>query len=97
MASDSLEHERTILRVFGKRTHLIERRGISDYAETADAPIGGLQTYDSTERRGQADRTAGVSTERGEGLIRGHGCGRSAGRATRYPRGVPGVAAWQEG
>src|SRR5215510_1391267 len=96
MPGESLEYKSTITHIFGKRTHLVERRRVGNHSETTDASIGRLQAYDSAERGRQADRAAGVSAERSQGLVRSDCGGRTTGRTARYAREVPRIPAGKE-
>ena len=76
----------------GDRTDLVHRGGVSHQAPARDPTPGRPEADDAAERRGLADRAAGVRAQR-----QGHAGGgdrhrRAAGRAARDPRQVPRVA-----
>ena len=63
----------------GHRADLVERRGERHEAVTRHPPVGGLHADDPAQRRGLADRAAGVTAQR----HRGHSRGNGRGTATR--------------
>ena len=57
-----------------------------------DAPVGGLQAEDPRAGGGDADRAAAVGPDVKRAQSRRRGRGRAAGRASRRPLEVPGIA-----
>ena len=76
----------------GQRPALIERGGEGDHPEARDRAVGRLQPDDPAQRRGLADRAAGVGADRPWRQAPGDRRGRAAGGAARNPPAVPRVA-----
>ena len=82
MSCNHLEDSRGIGHRSCKGAYLVERGSERDESIAGDAPVGRLEPDDSAERRGLADRTAGVGSQGGMG----HACGNGhAGTAARSP------------
>ena len=77
--------------VAGQRPALVERGGEGDHPVARDRAVGGLQPDDAAERRGLADRAAGVGADRPGRQAAGDDRRRAAGGAARHPAAVPGV------
>ena len=85
------EHERRVGDVPGQGPALVERGGEGDHPVTGDGAVGGLHPDDSTERRGLADRAAGVGADRARGEPAGDRRSAAARGSAGYTPGVPGV------
>ena len=69
--------------VVGERPDLVEARRERDQAVARDPAVGGLEPDDAAQRRGLADRAAGVGAERERREPGRHRRGRAAARAAR--------------
>ena len=91
------EQQRRILDRARERPDLVERRGERHEAVAGNQAVGRLETHDAAERRGLADRAAGVGAERQRRLAGRDGRGRAAGAAARHPREIPGIGGGLKG
>ena len=82
-ARDDFEQERCIGRRAGHRPRMVERAGERPDPGGADASVGRLEADGAAQRRGHADRPAGVAAEGERHLVRGERHGRAAARAAR--------------
>ena len=58
------QHQRGVGHVARERAALVERRREGDHPVAADRAVGGLEPDDPAQRRGLADRAAGVGADR---------------------------------
>ncbi len=86
------QQERRVGDVAGQRPALVERGGEGDHPVAGDRPVGGLQADDPAERRGLADRAAGVGADRPGRQPARDRRRRAARRPSRDPLAIPGVA-----
>ena len=87
------QQQRGVGHVAGHRAGLVERGGEGDHAVARHRPVGGLQAHDPAQRRGLADRPAGVGADRPRRGPGGHRGGAAARRAARArARGPTGCA-----
>ena len=66
-----------------ERSDLVERAGERHQPVAGHPAVGGLHAHDAAQRRGLADRPAGVGAERQRGEARGHRRRRAARRPAR--------------
>ncbi len=92
VAAHHAQHQREVLGGGRERPALVERRGEGDHAVARDAPVGRAQAAHARERRGLADRAAGVGAGGGGREPGGHRRGRAARAAAGNRALVPGVA-----
>src|SRR5699024_848626 len=79
MAGDGLEDDRRIAGAAGHRADVVEARGEAEDAVSGHPAPRGFETGDAIGRRRQADRSAGVRTQRAEAQSSGGGHPGSAG------------------
>ncbi len=87
-----VEQERAVLRGPRERPGRVERRGERDQSVPRAQAVGGLQPADAGERRGLADRAAGVGAGGAGDEPRGDGRGGAARAAARNALRIPGIA-----
>ena len=92
VAGERLQHQRAVLRGPRHRTDMIERERRGCDAGAADQPIGRLDAGDAAQRRGTADRAAGIGADAAEDQpCRDARAGAAAGTGGEV-RGVPRIA-----
>ena len=84
VAGDGVEQHRRIFDRAAERADLVERGRKRDQAVAGYRAIGRLEADHAAERRGLADRAAGVRAERKRHLARRNDRRRAAGRAARH-------------
>ena len=92
MPADRLVQQRGVEHRAGHRAGLVQARGERDQAVPRDRAVGGLVADQPGERRGLADRAAGVGADGPGREAAGDRRGRAARGAAGDPVGVPGVA-----
>ena len=85
------EQQRRVGHVARQRARLVERGGEGDHAVARDGAVGRLEPDDAAQRRGLADRAAGVGAERPRREARGDRGGAAARGAARHALAIPGV------
>ena len=80
-----------------ERSRRVQARSKGHHPVPGRAAVGGLGADDPADRRGLADRAAGVGADGQRRLVGGHRGRRPAGRAAGDPAQVPRVAAGPEG
>ena len=92
VAGHRLQQQRAVLHRPGQRPGVVQRERQRQHAGAADQAVGGLDAGDAAQRRGPADRAAGVRAGAAEdhaGRDRRAGAGRGAGGEVLR---VPGIA-----
>ena len=77
------EEQRRILDRSRQRAHVVERPAERERAGAADAAVRRLHAHEPAVRRGNADRAAGVGSDRPHHRAGRDGCRRAAARAAR--------------
>ena len=85
------QQQRRVGDVAGQRAALVERGGEGDHPVARDRAVGRLQADDPAERRGLADRAAGVGADRAGREAARDRRRRAAGGAAGDAAAVPGV------
>jgi len=80
-----------------ERTNLVQGAGKSDQSVATDAPIGGLETDDATERSRLTDGTTGIGTDGSQALASRHSRCTATGATSGHMVGVPWVRRGAEG
>ncbi len=76
----------------GQRPHMIELAAERDHAGGGDLPPLRLQSHDAARGGGNADRSAGIGSDRAERHARRHGDRRTAARTSRRSSGIVGIS-----
>ncbi|MNN19211.1 hypothetical protein D3C81_1324440 [compost metagenome] len=91
MAGDRLQDVSGILDVLGNRPDLVQRRSKRHEPVARYPAVGWLKTHHAAIRRGLANRTAGIGTEREEGFACSNRCCRTAAGTARNAAYIPRV------
>ena len=96
MSAQRLQCECRVFDRGGQRPDLIEAAGVGDEAVAADAAVGWLDADNAAERRGLADRAAGIAAERDGHDASGDGCRAAAAAAAGHAGDIPRIERWPE-
>src|SRR6266849_5339633 len=91
MPGQDLQYEGCVFHGSRHGADVVERPGQRRDTKETDAAVGGFQPDDAAKSGGDADRTAGIRTERTGAQPRGYGYTRAAAGAARIALHVPGV------
>ncbi len=91
VAREDLQQQGRVFDGVRQRADVVEGPGKGHHTAGAHAAVGGLDSDDTAEGSGFADRAASIGTDGGKAQPGGDAGGGASGRTSGHARGVPGV------